>query len=67
MIKVGEVFISDDSRVRLRVLSYTGEGVGQDCYCLLETDEHCWNGYHSALHIKANYKKAGGTNEYSRS
>ena len=60
MINVNDVFISKDSKIRLRVLSYTGEGFDQKCYCLLEKDDYCWNGYHSALHIEKYYTKLEG-------
>jgi hypothetical protein len=57
MNDVGDVFISKESNTMLRVLSYTGEGFDQNCYCLLETDGNCWNGYHSSLHIEEHYTK----------
>lgn len=57
MIDVNDVFISNHGNTMLRVLSYTGEGFDQSCYCILENDEGCWNGYHSALHIERYYTK----------
>ena len=57
MIDVGDVFMNTQHPKMLRVLSYTGEGFDQNCYCLLETDDNCWNGYHSALHIEEHYTK----------
>ena len=57
MINVGDIFISKECNTKLRVLSYTGEGFVQNCYCLLETDDNCWNGYHSSLHIEEHYTK----------
>ena len=57
MIDVNDVFISKDNNTMLRVLSYTGEGFDQMCYCILERDGECWNSYRSALHIEKYYTK----------
>ena len=57
MINVNDVFISKDSKIKLRVLSYTGEGFDQSCYCLSETNKHYWNSYYSALYIEKYYTK----------
>lgn len=57
MINVNDVFMNKESNIMLRVLSYTGEGFDQSCYCILEKDGYCWSGYHSALHIEKYYTK----------
>lgn len=57
MINVNDVFMNNESNIMLRVLSYTGEGFDQSCYCILEKDGYCWNGYYSALHIEKYYTK----------
>lgn len=57
MINVNDVFISKDSKIKLRVLSYTGEGFDQSCYCLSETNKYYWNSYYSALYIEKYYTK----------
>ena len=63
MINVDDVFISKDSEIKLRVLSYTGEGFDQSCYCISETDNYYWNSYHSALYIEEHYTKLENNNE----
>ena len=63
MIDVNDVFINNEDSLMLRVLSCTGEGFDQQCYCLLERNGECWNGYHSALHIERYYTKMGSFNE----
>ena len=57
MINVGDVFMNNETNIILRVLSYTGEGFDQSCYCILEKDGHYWNSYYSALHIERYYTK----------
>ena len=57
MIDVNDVFISKDNNTMLRVLSYTGEGFYQECYCLLEKDGECWNWSHSSIYIDRFYTK----------
>lgn len=57
MINVGDVLMNNEINIMLRVLSYTGEGFDQSCYCILEYKGDCWHGYHSALHIEKYYTK----------
>lgn len=57
MINVGDVFISKECNTKLRVLSYTGEGFYQSCYCALEKDGECWNWSHTSLYIDRFYTK----------
>ena len=57
MINVNDMFMNNESNIMLRVLSYTGEGFDQSCYCILEKDGDCWHGYYSALHIEKYYTK----------
>ena len=57
VINVGDVFISKECNTKLRVLSYTGEGFYQSCYCALEKDGECWNWSHTSLYIDRFYTK----------
>lgn len=57
MINVNDVFMNNETNIMLRVLSYTGEGFDQSCYCILEKDSHCWHDYYSAMHIGKYYTK----------
>lgn len=52
---VNDVFMNDEDNIMLRILSYTGEGVESNYYCILESNGDCWNGYHSYHHIKNYY------------
>ena len=60
MINVGDIFISKDSKIKLGVLSYTGEGFDQSCYCISETDNYYWNSYYTALYIEKYCTKLEG-------
>lgn len=57
MINVGDVFINVERPQMLRVLSYTGIGFEQECYCLMEYKEECWKEYHTAYFIEKYYTK----------
>ena len=59
MINVNDVFLCNDKRINLRVLSRSGEGVESQYYCILETKDDCWNAYHSYNHLKTKYKYKG--------
>ena len=57
VINVNDVFMNNESNIMLRVLSYTGEGFYQSCYCALEKDGECWNWSHTSLYIDRFYTK----------
>ena len=57
MNDVGDVFISKESNTMLRVLSYTGEGFEQECYCIVEYKGECWNESNTAYFIEKYYTK----------
>ena len=63
MINVGDVFINTQHPKMLRVLSYTGEGFEQECYCIVEYKGECWNESNTAYFIEKYYTKLESYNE----
>ena len=57
MIDVGDVFMNIQHPKMLRVLSYTGEGFEQECYCIAEYKGECWNESNTAYFIEKYYTK----------
>ncbi len=63
MINVGDIFMNIEYPKMLKVLSYTGEGLEQECYCMAEYKGECWNEFNMAYFIKKYYIKLGDSND----